>query len=229
MIRISVVAVCVAFLSIHASAQTADAGKRLYQSRCVGCHGEDGLGGGHGPNIVEVRRPRAVTKEAVRDVILKGIPDGGMPAFKVSAGEADAMAAFVMTLKAPAASAPATSEAAPGDPQAGERFFSGKGNCSSCHMVRGKGGVLGPDLSAIGRDRKPAQIEQTLRDPGNAPANRGRGRGGRGAGAPSYQAVTVRLRNGQTLRGIAKNESTFDLQLLSLDGKLHLLLKADFD
>src|SRR5262249_25615799 len=37
--------------------------------------------------------------------------------------------------------------------------------------------------------------------------------------------VTVRLRDGQTLRGIAKNESAFDLQLLAVDGKLHLLLK----
>src|SRR5437764_428077 len=56
-------------------------------------------------------------------------------------------------------------------------------------------------------------------------ANAGRGgRGGRGA-PPSYRAVTVRLRSGQTLRGIAKNESAFDLQLLGMDGKLHLLSK----
>ena len=67
------------------------------------------------------------------------------------------------------------------------------------------------------------QIEQALRDPGTAPAT---GRGARGGGrAPSYPAVTVRLRDGQTIRGIAKNESAFDLQLLAMDGKLHLLLK----
>jgi alcohol dehydrogenase (cytochrome c) len=93
-------------------------------------------------------------------------------------------------------------------------------------MVRGRGGVLGPDLSNVGRDRNPGQIEQALRDPGAppaSPAGRG-GRGGRGA-APVYRAVTVRLRDGQSLRGIAKNESTFDLQLLATDGKLHLLSK----
>ena len=109
-----------------------------------------------------------------------------------------------------------TGAAVPGDPAAGERFFAGKGNCASCHMVRGRGGVLGPDLSNVGRDRRPAQIEQALRDPGAAPAapaGRG-GRGGRGA-APTYRAVTVRLRDGQTIRGIAKNESAFDLQLLA--------------
>src|SRR5215831_16248008 len=202
-----------------------DNGKRQYQALCVGCHGEDGSGGGHGPGFLDVRQPRATTREAVRDLILKGIPNGGMPAFKMPLDQADAIAAYVMTLKQPAGEAPEAG-AASGDATAGERFFTGKGNCTSCHMVRGRGGVLGPDLSNIGRDRRPAQIEQALRDPGSAPAapaGRG-GRGGRGA-APSYRAVTVRLHDGRTIRGIAKNESAFDLQLLATDGKLHLLSK----
>ncbi len=230
MIKIFVLAVGL-LLCDSTGAQTPATGKQLYQSRCAGCHGEDGLGGGHGPNIVELSRPRAATKVAVRGVILKGIPDGGMPAFKVSTREADLLSTFVMTLKASAkAPAPATSvavDAAAGNPQAGERFFFGNGGCSTCHMVQGKGGVIGPDLSAVGRDRRPAQIEQSLRD-GRAPAAGGRGRRnvGRG-GTSSYQAVTARLRNGQTLRGIAKNEGPFDLQLLGMDGKLHLLLKSE--
>jgi len=221
MIRLSILAV---ILLQPAAAQPPDAGKRPYQARCVGCHGEDGSGGGHGPNIVDVRRPRATTLEAMRALILKGIPDGGMPAFQISEEEAGVIAAYVMSLKQPAGAA--ATEAAPGDAVAGERFFAGKGNCASCHMVRGSGGVLGPDLTNIGRDRRPAQIEQALRDPGATPAGaagRGGGRGGRGA--PQYHAVTVRLRNGQTLRGIAKNESSFDIQVLAMDGKLYLLSK----
>jgi len=221
MIRLSILAV---ILLQPAAARPPDAGKRPYQARCVGCHGEDGSGGGHGPNIVDVRRPRATTLEAMRALILKGIPDGGMPAFQISEEEAGVIAAYVMSLKQPAGAA--ATEAAPGDAVAGERFFAGKGNCASCHMVRGSGGVLGPDLTNIGRDRRPAQIEQALRDPGATPAGaagRGGGRGGRGA--PQYHAVTVRLRNGQTLRGIAKNESSFDIQVLAMDGKLYLLSK----
>jgi putative heme-binding domain-containing protein len=97
-----------------------------------------------------------------------------------------------------------------GDAAAGERLFAGKGNCATCHMVRGRGSVLGPDLSDIGRDRTAAQIEQALRDPG---------------GAGSYPAVTVRLRTGRTIHGIAKNESTFDLQVLDMEEKLYLLSK----
>ncbi len=193
----------------------------------MGCHGADGTGGGHGPGIVDLRRPRATTKDAVRDVILKGIPGAGMPAFHIPAAEADAIAIYVMTLKTPAASPAVAERFLPGDAAAGERFFASKGNCLSCHMIRGRGGVLGPDLSNVGRERSPARIEQALRDPGAAPppsAGRG-GRGGRGGGAPSYRAVTVRLRDGSTLRGIAKNESPFDLQLLDLNAKLHLLQK----
>ncbi|HEV3201805.1 MAG TPA: PQQ-dependent dehydrogenase, methanol/ethanol family [Bryobacteraceae bacterium] len=220
--RFLTLALGIAIFVTSAPAQTVDA-KRQYQARCVGCHGEDGTGGGHGPNIVDVRRPRATTTEAIRALILKGIPDGGMPAFPIPEGEAGAIAAYVMSLKQPAA-AP-TIEAAPGDPVAGERFFGGKGNCASCHMVRGRGGAIGPDLSNIGRDRRPAQIEQALRDPGAAPVPAGRGGRGVRGGAPVYRAVTVRLRDGRTIRGIAKNESPFDLQLLALDGKLHLLLK----
>jgi PQQ-dependent dehydrogenase (methanol/ethanol family) len=226
MIRISTLAICAALFGNQTSAQTPYAGRRPYQARCAGCHGEDGTGGGHGPNIVDVRRTRATSKDAVRDLILKGIPDGGMPAFQIPSEEADAIAVFVMALKMPAGDAAAAGEAAPGNPAAGERFFAGKGNCATCHMVRGRGGVLGPDLSAIGRDRRLAQIEQKLRDPDaapSAPAGRG-GRGGR-AGTPTYRAVTVRMRNGQSIRGIAKNESAFDLQLLGMDGNLHLLSK----
>ena len=101
MIRISTLAMCVALFWNQASAQTPADGRRPYQTRCAGCHGEDGTGGGHGPGIVDVRRPRAASKNEVRDLILKGIPGGGMPPFQIPIEEADAIAAFVMTLKTP--------------------------------------------------------------------------------------------------------------------------------
>ena len=40
---------------------------------------------------------------------------------------------------------------------------------------------------------------------------------------PGYRLVSVRLRGGGTLRGLAKNESNYDLQLQTLDGTLHLV------
>src|SRR5579884_3606697 len=222
--RITGLAAGAVLVIITAAAQ--DTGKRQYVERCAGCHGEDGTGGGHGPNIVDVRRPKATSKEAVREIILKGIPGGGMPAFRISRDEADEIAAFVMTLKAPGAANISTSAAIRGDPAAGEHFFNTKGNCIACHMVHGRGGVLGPDLSTIGRDRQPAQIEQALLNPGSAPVQGENGRR-RAAAAPSYRAVTVQLRDGRTIRGIAKNESNFELELLGADNKLYALSKAE--
>jgi alcohol dehydrogenase (cytochrome c) len=215
---------CLAMCTSLATAQSQELGKQQYRKLCVGCHGDDGSGGGHGPGFLNVRQPRGTSAPTIRELILKGIPGAGMPAFQLSEREADAIAAYVMTLKQPSPMATAATGPAAGDGVAGERFFFGAGNCTHCHMVRGRGGILGPDLSNIGRERTPTQIESSLRDPGSAPPPAGRGgRGGRSA--ISYRAVTVRLRDGRTLRGIAKNESTFDLQLLSMDGALHLLSK----
>ncbi len=220
MMRKSILALSIAFL-ISARAQTPDPGRRAYLAHCVGCHGEDGTGGGHGPNIIDLRRPRGVSTVAISEIILKGIPDAGMPAFQIPADQAGLIAAYLMSLKTPAADGAANGKV-PGDPVAGERFFLGKGNCASCHMVHGRGGVLGPDLSNVGRERRLGQIEQALVDPGSAhPASGGRSRGETAA----YRAVTVRLVNGQVIRGLTKNESAFDLQLLGVDGKVYLIAK----
>src|SRR6476646_10406224 len=112
--RIATLAIFSALCATVTFAQTVDSGKQLYQGLCVGCHGEDGSGGGHGPSFLDVRRPRATSLEAVRNLIIKGIPDGGMPAFKMPDSQADALAAYVMTLKKPAAVANAGA-ASPGD------------------------------------------------------------------------------------------------------------------
>jgi PQQ-dependent dehydrogenase (methanol/ethanol family) len=213
MIRVAALALSWALYDGPSSAQSIAVGKRQYMQRCSGCHGEDGTGGGHGPAIANLSRPRATSQEAVRSVILNGIPGGGMPSFRIAEEEANAIAAYVTALRTPAPAIGAIS----GDAAAGERFFTQKGNCLSCHMVLGRGGVLGPDLSNAGRERTQAQLQRALVDPGG-------GRGGRG-GTRLSRAVTVRLRDGRTLRGMAKNESAFDLQLLGTDGELHLLLK----
>src|SRR5437867_789739 len=97
-------AICLVICAIPCQAQM-EIGKRQYQALCVSCHGEDGGGGGHGPSFLDVRRPRGTSREAVRNLILKGIPDGGMPAFPMPEEQADAIAAYVMNLKQPAGGA----------------------------------------------------------------------------------------------------------------------------
>jgi PQQ-dependent dehydrogenase (methanol/ethanol family) len=186
-------------ISRPAIAQTLGAGEKAYETRCAGCHGSDGGGGGHGPAIVDTRSSRAASTTALRELIRTGIPDAGMPPFPLPDVELDAIVAHVERLRAPAADHPVD-----GDAAAGEQFFSGKGRCSTCHMLRGAGGILGPDLSNLARERRIGQIERALRDPQ--------------ARSESFKVVSVRLADGRTVRGLAKYESPFDLGLLTLDG-----------
>jgi alcohol dehydrogenase (cytochrome c) len=224
MIRVFTLAVCAAFLAAAQTVPESGVGKRLFVARCAGCHGEDGNGGGHGPAIVNRDRPRASSLEAVRTVILHGIAGAGMPAFSMPDGEASAIAGYVMALKVVPAHANAS---APGDPAAGERFYTEKGNCANCHMIRGVGGVLGPDLSHLARNRTPAQIERALRDPGGPPDPADEKSDDERRRVPKQRAVRVKLRDGRVMRGVAKNESPFDLQLLGTDQQLHLLVSRD--
>lgn len=198
-------ALIILMLLQHVQAQPAPDGARSFAARCAGCHGSDGTGGEHGPSIVETRRSRARANRNVEDVIKNGIPDGGMPAFQLREPELKALAAFVGSLRAPAVLNPV-----PGDAAAGERFFREQGGCLKCHMIAGAGGFLGPDLTNIGSERTVAQIDKALRTPGSLKA-------------VGFRPVTVRLKAGGVLTGIAKNESNYDLQLQTSDGVLHLL------
>lgn len=186
-----------------------EAGKRHFEARCAACHGADGRGGERGPDIISPERARRRSADDLSELIRKGMPAAGMPAFPLPEREMRELVAFIRSL-----SAPAIESEAPGDVVAGAAFFFGKGKCSSCHMIKGRGGLLGPDLSELGIERTLPEIEQSLRAPG-ARLTQG------------FRLVSVRLHDGQRLRGFAKNESNYDLQLQSLDGKFHLLQREE--
>ncbi len=155
-----------ALLSIPgvAVAQDLATGKKQFAALCSGCHGSDGGGGEHGPNIVDLGRrgPGQGGRENLAQVIKNGT-ESGMPAFPLPENQIATLVAYIRDLRAPAADRPAQ-----GNAENGARFFAGKGNCTRCHMVNGSGGTLGPDLSNIGRERRVQQIEQALRKPGSS-------------------------------------------------------------
>lgn len=186
-----------------------EAGKRHFEARCASCHGADGKGGERGPDIISPERARRRSADELSELIRKGMPAAGMPAFQLPEREMRELVAFIRSL-----SAPAFESAAPGDVAAGAAFFFGKGNCSSCHMIKGRGGLLGRDLSELGIERTLPEIEQSLRAPG-ARLTAG------------FKLVSALLRNGERARGFVKNESDYDLQLQSLDGKLRLLQREE--
>jgi PQQ-dependent dehydrogenase (methanol/ethanol family) len=112
--------------------------------------------------------------------------------------------------------APAAEGTLPGDPKAGEQFFAGKGQCTSCHMVQGRGAVVGPDLSSVGAGLSVDEIRESLLQPG-------------AHAAPGYELVAVHLRDGTSLRGFVRSRSNFDLHLQDLQGRLHSLATASVE
>jgi PQQ-dependent dehydrogenase (methanol/ethanol family) len=186
-----------------------EAGRRHFEARCAACHGADGRGGERGPDIISPQRARRRSADELGDLIRRGMPAAGMPGFQLPEREMRELVGFIRSL-----TAPAIESAALGDVAAGEAFFFGKGNCSSCHMVKGRGGMLGPDLSELGAERTLPEIEQSLQNPGARLS-------------PEFKLVSARLRDGQQLRGFARNESNYDLQLQSLDGTLRFLQREE--
>jgi Cytochrome c553 len=185
-------------------AQPADA-QKLFATHCSGCHGADAEGSDMGPTLSGTRRLRSRSLEQLRATIERGIVSAGMPAFHLPAPELDALAKFIRSLNTTAAES-----GAPGDPVAGAKFFFGKGQCAECHMVRGRGKAIGPDLSNVSREMTLGELRQVLRDP-------------KSRITPGYEMVTVVLHGGATLRGFARGRTNFDLQLQDLDGRFHLL------
>ena len=203
--RHSVILAAVCVCAPFANGQQIDAGRRQFAARCASCHGADGAGGEFGPSILDIRRTGPAASRSIRNIITAGVPESGMPPFSLRTEELDPLVAFVERLRAPAAAHPAE-----GDPRSGEAYFSGKGNCTACHMVAGRGGTLGPDLSNLSHEARLSQIEAALRDPSALPV-------------AGYELVSLHLRSGETIRGLIKNESNYELQFLALDGTLRIV------
>ena len=102
MIRILPLLSVLLLTALSAHAQTPDAGRQLFQARCASCHGEDGLGGGRGFNIVSPAQPRATSAQAIRELILRGVPNAGMPGFVMPDAEVDAIVVYLTSLRAAA-------------------------------------------------------------------------------------------------------------------------------
>jgi cytochrome c oxidase cbb3-type subunit III len=185
-----------------------EAGRKLFASGCAACHGAEGQGG-RGPNLRERIYWHPVDEDTLYKVVQKGIPAGGMPAAGLGEDQLWQVVAFVRSL-----TAPAIETVVPGDPAAGETLFWGKAGCGGCHSIQGRGGKLGPDLTNAGSTRPLPQLRQDILDPD----------AGGGAG---YRAVTVVLRKGTTLKGVARNRTDYSLQLQDADGNLHLLSMAE--
>jgi putative heme-binding domain-containing protein len=190
------------------SAMDIETGSRLYAGQCVLCHGPNGevVAG------VDLRRGqfrRAVSDEDLARVIARGLPEAGMPGFKLQPSELDGLVAFIRAGFDVSGTAVKV-----GHVDRGQEIFEGKGGCAACHRVNGKGPRVAPDLSDIGAIRTPSALQRSLLDPTSAmlPINR------------PVRAVT---RDGRTIRGRRLNEDTYSVQLIDEQERLVSLVKAE--
>jgi cytochrome c oxidase cbb3-type subunit III len=194
-------------------------GKRLFESQCARCHGISGTGG-FGPNLVRPKLRRAPDDEALVRVIQDGIANTAMPGdWSLTEAEVPLVAAYVRSL----GSRP--SETLPGDPARGKALYEGKGGCAACHIVRGVGSGIGPELTEIGELRGAAYLREALLDPGKTLPDRP---------VPyepnaysGYLLVRAVDGAGRELLGYRLNEDSFTIQLQDAGNRLLSLRKAD--
>lgn len=184
------------------------AGLKVYSAECSLCHGPNGdLMSG-----IDLRRGRfrrAVSDDDLARVITNGVPDAGMPGFKLPGTDVTALIAFIRAGFDVSGAAVKI-----GDPARGKTLFAGKAACATCHRVDGVGPRTAPDLSDIGASRTAPALQRSLLDPSSAmwPINR---------------PVRITTRDGKTFRGRRLNEDTYTVQIIDDQERLLTFVKAD--
>jgi putative heme-binding domain-containing protein len=186
-------------------------GQQTY-SACAACHGLDGKGGEHAPNIATDPNVRRMSDAAILTIVRNGIPAAGMPGFSrlLSGRQIQEVLHYLRTLQGSGAKVNL-----PGDRNRGRELFFGHAGCAECHMVNGRGGFFAADLSTYGSGvHSPAEIRDAIVAPDkNLDPRRG--------------TVSVVTRRGASYRGALRNEDNFSLQMQTADGRFHLFDKSD--
>ena len=183
-------------------------GGRLYRANCTVCHdargdGVPGIDLGHG------KFRRAKSDDDIAAIIRTGIPGTAMPPNNFTDFAALTIVAYLRSMAA--ATATTTSG---GNPARGKTIYDGKGNCASCHRIRGTGARIGPDLSEIGNLRLAGELERSVVDPDAEILAQNR----------HFRAVT---KDGATIIGTLLNEDKYSVQLLDSNGRLVSLQRAN--
>jgi putative heme-binding domain-containing protein len=194
-------------------------GRNFYNQTCTSCHGVDGAAGEFAPGLAISGRIYAQrSDEQIFNAIKNGIPGTAMP------GHAQALAddqiwkitAFIYGLRGTAIDVPTD-----GDVAAGKVVFEGKGQCLSCHMVSGKGSVIGPDLTNIASQKKVDTIIASLTKANNRVLPPGGYQSYRLTPLETYPVVNIVTNDGRKIRGVVRNEDSYSIQVMSLDENLY--------
>jgi putative heme-binding domain-containing protein len=190
-------------------------GAVLFRQECVFCHGVAARGGMRGPDLTTGTWSHGGADAELAGTISTGVPGTAMPPNKLTTDEIWQIVTYLRSLQQPA-TAPV------GDPTRGEALFFGTTGCSSCHMVSGRGGRLGPELSTVGSARSRAYLAESIREPSRQLTRNG----GFGESVTlKYDTVTAVTTDGRTIVGVPMNEDTFSVQLMDTTERVHSLDK----
>ncbi len=190
----------------HDSIPDAAVGRKVFDSQCAVCHGQNGTGG-RGPALNRPVLGKAPDVDTLRKIIADGLPPEMPGAWQLSVREVASVAAHVQSLGSVA------EEKLPGDAQRGRTLFRARG-CTGCHIVDGSGTPRGPELTAIGARRNAAHLRESLVRPD--------------AFLPvGFLKVEVVPVNGNIVAGTRAAEDPFTIQLADAAGRFHSFRKSD--
>ena len=229
-VLLSVLLFCVASVQAQeknpyaGDAKMAKLGEYQFRLNCAFCHGLGARGGGRGPDLTKAQKRHGSSDEESFHNIHDGIAGTAMPAATnggIGVGMSDEEIWQVVTyLRSVQVKAPAQPA---GNAEHGKELFYGTAGCSTCHMIQGKGGRLGPDLSTVGASRSTEYLVESLRNPSKRLAQ---GIFEAMKEFPEeYESVSVVTADGTKLSGVVLNEDQFTLQMLDTRDQLHLFEK----
>lgn len=204
--------------------KAAKAGEYEFRINCALCHGLGAHGGGRGPDLTRAQKKHAHSDAELFQVISNGITGTAMPANGTNGqgvGMTDEEIWQIITyIRSVEVKAPAHPT---GNAAHGKELFYGDANCSLCHMIEGKGGRVGPDLTAVGGSRTRAAIIDSVRNPSRRLAW---GLTESTKEFPQeYETITVVTADGKQIKGVALNEDNFSVQMIDASEQIYLLEK----
>ena len=205
--------------------KAAKAGEYEFRINCALCHGLGAHGGGRGPDLTRVQKKHAHTDSDMFQVISGGSPGTAMPANGTNGQGVGMTDEEIWQIITYIRSQEVKSQGKPaGNADRGKSLFFGDANCSLCHMVDGRGGRLGPDLSAVGTSRTHDAMVESVRDPSRRLAW---GLTESSKEFPQeYESATAITADGKEIKGVTLNEDSFSVQIMDSSEQIHLLDKS---
>lgn len=178
-------------------------GKNLFEVRCATCHGLDGLGGEHAPDIVRQAAVKSLSNQELLDLIHNGIPEAGMPGFPELGKDGNQdLVAYLRFLQGKSGG-----NSMAGDPERGRELFFGKAGCRTCHS---RGQSASEDLTDFAQDHEIDEIREVIVNPSG----------------PRRETAIAIAKDGRQFSGRIRNEDNASLQLQDEDGRFYLLMKS---